>query len=359
MKPLTKVLVVDDSAVVRQRLTEILERAPQLTVVGTAADAHIAIRKIKRLQPDVLTLDIEMPGMDGLTFLEKLMRAHPMPVVMISSLTQRGSEQAMRAFQLGAVEVVDKPRHNVGEHLQTESVRIVDAVLAAAHAKRPTPSQDRLAPHPRHNSDVILPEGWNQHKLRGSATLVAIGASTGGTDALPYLLSGLPELMPGIVIVQHMPAMFTKNFAERLNTLSRLEVREAQNGDVIDPGVALVAPGDQHLTIRFEVNRGYVARLEQGPLVSRHRPSVDVLFRAVAGTAGKHAIGVLLTGMGDDGAAGMQEIKTAGGKTLAQDEESCVVYGMPRAAVERGVVDQEVSLQDMSTQLLQVCAHAL
>ena len=349
----TRVLVIDDSALARKVLSEILASDPEIEVVGTAPDARIALKKIQNLQPHVLTLDVEMPGMDGLTFLERLMKSQPLPVVMVSAYTQQGAPAALRALELGAVEVIGKPQSGLRAGMEEMAVPVIDTVKAAHRARLKSSKQLFLHPEVKRNADAVLPKLTLPHRSGLREEVIAIGASTGGTEALLELLQPLPETMPGIVVVQHMPPVFTKSFAERLNQQCRLEVKEAEEGDAVQSGRALIAPGDRHLLLE-QAGRSYRARLQEGPLVNRHRPSVDVLFRSVAQVAGKQAIGVILTGMGDDGADGMREMRDSGAQNLAQDEASCVVFGMPKVAVERGGVDQVLSLEAMPALLMQL-----
>jgi two-component system chemotaxis response regulator CheB len=338
-----QVLIVDDSSLMRQLLTEILSSDPDLEVVGTAGDPYVAREKIKALNPDVLTLDIEMPRMDGLTFLEKLMRGHPMPVVMISSLTERGAETTLRALSLGAVDYISKPRLDVSNGTVEQARDIIAKVKAAAQVKVRVAA--KLPPSPAHAAGPV-------YHLNATHKVVAIGASTGGTEALKDLLTALPPDFPGIVIVQHMPEAFTRQFAERLNSLCRIHVKEAKDGDRVLPGHALLAPGGHQMAI---VRKGLEnsVRVYRGERVNRHLPSVDVLFSSCARNLGCNALGVLLTGMGADGAKGMLEMKQASAHTIAQDEASCVVYGMPKEAVLLGAVDQVLSLSRIPEALLQ------
>jgi two-component system chemotaxis response regulator CheB len=348
-----KVLIVDDSAVVRQTLRTILGADPQIEVIGVANDPYIAADKINHERPDVITLDIEMPRMDGLTFLRKLMSQQPIPVVICSSLTAKGAETTLQALQYGAVEIINKPKLGVAQFLQEAQVLICDAVKAAAAARvRPLPAL-RTEVETKLNADVILAKGSAHHaeKITTTEKVVVIGASTGGTEALRYYLEAMPHDAPGTVIVQHMPEHFTTAFARRLDTTCRVTVKEAADGDTVLPGRALIAPGNKHLLLKRSGARYYV-EIKEGPLVSRHRPSVDVLFRSAARYVGKNAIAVIMTGMGDDGAKGMKELKDAGAVTLAQDEESCVVFGMPKEAIRLGGVDQVLSLGQMPTTVL-------
>jgi two-component system chemotaxis response regulator CheB len=335
-----RVLVVDDSALVRKILTEELNRQPGIEVVGTAADPYAARDKIVSLRPDVLTLDVEMPRMDGLSFLEKLMQHHPMPVVVLSSLTPRHSELAVRALAIGAVEVIAKP----GSASSTPDIagQLVRAVRAAALARFPTTRLD-TSPRP-----VVAPiEG----RPRTTREVLAIGASTGGTQAIEHVLRALPADAPGTVIVQHMPEHFTAAFAERLHRVCAMEVREARDNDPVVPGLALVAPGNHHMVLHPSGAR-YVVRIKDGPPVHHQRPAVDVLFASVARHAGRHAVGVLLTGMGADGARGLLAMNGAGAHTIAQNEASCVVYGMPKEAVKMGAADEVLSLSRIPRALL-------
>ena len=342
-----KVLIVDDSAMMRQLLTQILSSDPHITVVGTAGDPFAAREKIKVLNPDVLTLDIEMPRMDGLTFLEKLMRGHPMPVVMISSLTTKGADITLRALSLGAIDYVSKPTLDVSNGTIERSHEIISRVKTAATAKV---GRARAA---------AAPAASNGKTYQFSAThkVVAVGASTGGTEALKELLTPLPADFPGIVIVQHMPEAFTHQFAERLDSLCKISVREAKDGDRILPGHALLAPGGHHMTV---VRQGmqYAVHVYRGERVNRHMPSVDVLFSSCARTLGKNAVGVILTGMGADGARGMLEMKQADAFTIAQDEATSVVYGMPREAVMLNAVDQIAPLGQIPDLLLERLTRA-
>jgi len=342
-----KVLIVDDSALMRQLLTQILGSDPEIEIVGTAGDPFIARDKIKALHPDVLTLDIEMPRMDGLTFLEKLMRGHPMPVIMISSLTSKGAETTLRALALGAVDFVAKPKLDVSNGTIEQADEIIAKVKAAGKARMHTA---RVAPPPAKALSGISYQLSTTHKI------VAIGASTGGTEALKDLLVPLPADFPGIVMVQHMPETFTHQFANRLDSLCRIRVMEAKDGDRILPGHALLAPGGHQMGV---VRRGaeFAVHVYRGERVNRHLPSVDVLFSSVARSMGKNALGVILTGMGADGARGMLEMKQAGAFNIAQDEASCVVFGMPREAILLGAADQILSLEQIPDALLRKLAE--
>jgi two-component system chemotaxis response regulator CheB len=341
-----RVLVVDDSAIVRQVLSKELSKAPDIEVVGTAVDPYVAREKIVALRPDVLTLDLEMPRMGGLAFLSRLMKYYPLPVIVVSSLTPSGSEAALRALELGAVDVIAKP----GEAYSVAEVAemLADRIRAAAAAR----GKLGACPAPPPHNDDAPPMA----PARREAVL-AIAASTGGTEAIKHILMGLPANAPGTLIVQHMPANFTAAFAQRMNSLCLMEVREARHGDWVTPGLALVAPGNRHLTLR-RVGDRYRAEVKGGPAVRHQRPSADVLFHSVALQAGADAVGVILTGMGDDGARGLLAMRQAGAFTLAQDQESCVVFGMPREALATGAVDKMAPLSELSRHILRAFAPA-
>ena len=339
-----RVLVVDDSAMVRQVMQAILG-ADRRIVVRAAADPLIAWGKMQKESPDVVITDLEMPRMDGLTFIRKIMAEMPMPVVVCSGLAARGTELALRALEEGAVEVITKPKVGVRDFLHESAVTLLDAVWSAAEAqikRRPSPS---AAPVARITADAILPR--KSHCGPAPASVIAVGASTGGTEALRVFLAALPEDCPPVVIVQHMPEVFTRAFADRLNEECRIEVREAQDGDRLQTGHALIAPGNRHMLVNRSGEQ-LLVQITDGPLVSRHRPSVDVLFRSVAISVGSKAVGVIMTGMGDDGAQGLCEMKEAGATTIAQDESSCIVFGMPREAIARGAVNVVVPLQEIA-----------
>jgi two-component system chemotaxis response regulator CheB len=338
MRRRTRVLVVDDSALMRQALSQMIERDPGIEVVGTAADPYAARDKIKKLNPDVLTLDVEMPRMDGLSFLEKLMRAHPMPVVMVSSLTEAGCATTLRALELGAVDFVTKPTLDLRQHLPALAAEVIEKIKCAAVARVRPRSGPAAAPVNGRAAPTAL---------RTTQQLLAIGASTGGTEALREFLTALPADAPGAVIVQHMPEHFTRSFAERLDSLCTVRVREAANGDRVLDGHALIAPGSHHIRLVRE-GATYLVRLGADAPVNRHRPSVDVLFHSCAEYAGANAVGVIMTGMGDDGARGLLAMRTAGAATLAQDEATCVVFGMPRAAIELGGAERVLPLDRLA-----------
>jgi two-component system, chemotaxis family, protein-glutamate methylesterase/glutaminase len=350
-----RVLVVDDSAVVRQALTQILQSDPAIEVMATASDPYVAVERIAAEVPDVITLDVEMPRMDGITFLEQIMTQCPVPVVICSTLTARGSETALAALEKGAVEIITKPKLGTKQFFEEASIRICDIVKSAAQVRmqeRRTPR--RAAPTaipPKLTADAMLARGSSQAMIQTTEKIVVVGASTGGTEALREFLEALPPDAPGVVIVQHMPEKFTASFAARLDALCRITVKEASDGDSVIRGQALIAPGNRHLLLKRSGARYYV-EVREGPLVSRHRPSVDVLFRSAARYAGKNAVGVIMTGMGDDGAQGMLELKQAGAHTIAQDEASCVVFGMPAEAIKRGGVDQVLPLEELANEVV-------
>jgi two-component system, chemotaxis family, protein-glutamate methylesterase/glutaminase len=342
------VLVVDDSAVVRQVVKQGLERDPSIEVIATASDPIFAMQKMNERWPDVIILDIEMPRMDGLTFLRKIMLEHPTPVVICSSLTTRGAATTMQALAAGALTIITKPTANLKNFLQDAAGEMIAAVKAAARANpnRLLPLLPK-APPPAVSSkltaDAMLPPRTDEMLGETTERVVAIGTSTGGTQALERILTQLPRMVPGIVVVQHMPEKFTALFAERLNTLCQVEVKEAQNQDRVIPGRVLIAPGGNHMMLRRN-GAQYVVEVADGPLVSRHKPSVDVLFRSVARAAGRNAIGIIMTGMGDDGARGLREMRDAGAHTIAQDENSCVVFGMPKEAIKLGAACEVIAL---------------
>ncbi|SFV08323.1 protein-glutamate methylesterase/protein-glutamine glutaminase [Pseudoduganella namucuonensis] len=341
----TKVLIVDDSALIRSVMTEIINSQPDMQVVGVAPDPLVARELIKQTNPDVLTLDVEMPKMDGLDFLEKLMRLRPMPVVMVSSLTERGSEITMRALELGAVDFVTKPKISIQSGMREYAELIADKIRAAAKAR----IRARTLPQAGAEGQGQLPQLRNP--LMSSEKLIIIGASTGGTEAIREFLMQMPSDCPGILITQHMPEGFTRSFAKRLDSLCKIAVMEAAGNERVLPGHAYIAPGHSHLTLTRS-GANYMTKIDQGEPVNRHRPSVDVLFRSAAQYAGKNAVGVILTGMGKDGAAGMLEMKNAGAYNFAQDEASCVVFGMPREAIAVGGTHEVGPLQSLPGMVL-------
>lgn len=345
-----KVLVIDDSAVVRQTLSDIINSEPNMEVIATASDPYFAVRKIKKTVPDVITLDIEMPRMDGLTFLKKIMSQHPIPVVIISSLTEEGSRIALNALRNGAVEIITKPKLTTKEFFLESKMRIVDAIRAASIASLKK-IQEKLGQGinvlPKNSADAVLSFSQKMNVEVTTEKVISIGASTGGTQAIREILTNLPYDTSGIVIVQHMPETFTTSFAARLDELCKITVAEAKDGDSVLRGKALIAPGNKHMLLKRSGTKYYV-EVKEGPFVNRHRPSVDVLFRSTARYAGKNAVGILLTGMGADGAKGMLEMKETGAFTIAQDEASSVVYGMPLAAVKLGAVHKSMNLKQIA-----------
>ena len=346
-----KAMIVDDSAVVRQTLQEILDADPAIEVVATAQDPYIAVDKLKRIVPDVITLDVEMPRMDGVTFLKKLMSQHPIPVVICSSLVGDGTETLLRALEAGAVDIIQKPTIGTRRFLEESRILITDAVKAAAQVRTRKKYTSSSIVEKKLTADAVLEKPGTRAMAETTEKVIVIGASTGGTEAIREVLMAMPLGCPGIVIVQHMPEGFTRSFAQRLNNLCDINVKEAQDGDNVLRGQALIAPGNKHTLLKRSGARYYV-EIKDGPLVSRHRPSVDVLFRSTARYAGKNAVAAILTGMGDDGAEGMKELFDAGGWTCAQDEASSVVYGMPKEAVRHGGVHRQLSLNKIAGALL-------
>ena len=348
MSPRIKVMVVDDSAVVRQVVTSMLQEDPEIEVLCAVADPILAIARMNVQWPDVIVLDVEMPRMDGITFLKKIMAERPTPVVICSTLAEAGAETSLAALAAGAVTIITKPKIGLKQFLVDASDDLLSAVKAAARA-----NVRALRVVAKHTADVILPAASEKGSamIQTTERVVALGTSTGGTQALEAVLTTLPRVCPGIVIVQHMPEKFTAEFANRLNRLCQITVKEAQTNDRVVPGTALIAPGGRHLLLRRN-GAQYFVEVMDGPLVNRHRPSVDVLFRSVAKAAGANALGVIMTGMGDDGAAGLLEMRKAGAQTIAQDEESCIVYGMPREAVKRGAVARTVNLSAIGREIM-------
>ncbi|MEN8178006.1 MAG: chemotaxis response regulator protein-glutamate methylesterase [Pseudomonadota bacterium] len=353
-----KVLIVDDSALVRQLLTSILESDREIQVVGVAADPYVARDKIKKLKPDVLTLDVEMPRMDGITFLGNLMRLRPMPVVMISTLTEKGADVTLRALEFGAIDFISKPKLDVSAQLSDYSADIISKVKAAANAnvKPLDRKQSSSTVENKKSADVVLSKTMNHH-FRTTDKIIGIGSSTGGTEAIKDVVQGLPPDMPGIVISQHIPEAFSGPFAKRVDSLTSLTVVEARDGQQIVPGYVYIAPGNRHLLVKRNGAR-YVCSLHDGEPVNRHKPSVDVMFRSLAQNAGPNALALMLTGMGDDGAEGMGEMKQAGSTTIAQDEKSSVVWGMPGEAVKRGYVDEILPLSQIGRRLIELVNQA-
>jgi len=348
MKTKIRVLIVDDSALVRQSITSILQSDDSIEVMATASDPYVAAKKINVEVPDVITLDVDMPKMDGLTFLKKIMSQHPIPVIIISGMTQKGSVEAIKALELGAVEVIPKPKLLSKEFFEEAKIAIIDAVKAAAIAKLTRRMNCSMSPVPEKLSvSAVIPDIVGRTVFEITPKVIAIGASTGGTEALRTFLEGLNPESPGVVVVQHMPEHFTKSFAERLNGLLQIAVKEAENGDEVIRGHVLISPGNHHMLLKKSY-KGYYVEIKDGPLVNRHRPSVDVLFRSVARAAGSNAVGIIMTGMGNDGAQGLLEMKEAGAMTIAQDEKSCVVFGMPREAIKLNAVDKIMSIENIA-----------
>lgn len=344
-----KVLVIDDSALIRSVMKAIINRERDMECVGAAPDPLAAREMIKELNPDLLTLDVEMPKMDGLDFLERLMRSRPMPVLMVSTLTERGANITFRALELGAVDFVSKPKLDIARGMEAAATEITDKIRMVAQARvRKTPVapviQERLS------ADAILPSVAGRYS--STEKLIVIGASTGGTEAIKEVLTKLPADAPGVLVTQHMPEHFTKSFADRLNTLCKIAVKEAEHNERVLPGHAYIAPGHSHLLLKRS-GANYVVKLDQGPLVNRHRPSVDVLFRSAANVAGANAIGIILTGMGKDGVQGLLEMKQAGCYTIAQDEATCVIFGMPKEAIAAGGVCEVLPLQNIARRTME------
>ncbi len=350
-----KVMVVDDSAVVRQVLTGLLDADPRIRVISAVADPILAMARMQMEWPDVIVLDIEMPRMDGITFLKKLMHERPVPVVICSTLTEKGAQTTMEALASGAFAIITKPKLGLKQFLNDNSDDLITAVKAAASANvKQLTARSYPAPEvqTKHTADIMLAPAEHHAMIQTTERVVAIGTSTGGTQALEQVLTALPRVSPGIIIVQHMPEKFTAAFSERLDTICRIAVKEAANNDRVIPGRALIAPGGKHMLLRRN-GAQYFVEVVDGPLVNRHRPSVDVLFRSVAKCAGANALGIIMTGMGDDGAAGLLEMRNAGASTIAQDEATCVVYGMPKEAVKRGGVEKSSPLSAIAHEIVQ------
>lgn len=348
-----KVLVVDDSAVVRQALAEILSSDPAIKVMATAPDPFIAAEKMRIEVPDVIMLDVEMPRMDGITFLQKIMTQHPIPVVVCSSLTEEGAETTLKALEYGAVEIITKPRLGTKQFFNESKVRICDAVKAAVLARVKPISAKLYKVSPKLTADAVIPKSSTHAVIQTTEKVLVVGASTGGTEALRVILEAMPLDAPGIVIVQHMPEHFTTAFAKRLNSICGISVKEAENNDTVLRGRALIAPGNRHTLLKRSGTRYYV-EVKDGPLVCRHRPSVDVLFRSAARYAGENVVGVIMTGMGDDGARGMLEMKNAGAFTIAQDEATSVVFGMPNEAIKHGGVAKILPLGEIAKEVMRL-----
>lgn len=349
-----RVLIVDDSALVRSTLQEIFATDSGIEVIGTAPDPYVAAEKMGRQAPDVITLDVEMPRMDGVTFLRKIMAQHPLPVIICSTLTEKGTQTYLDALDAGAVDIIQKPKVGTRQFFEESRIRICDAVRAAANADiNKITMKQPLKVQPKYNADAVLDYAGTPRStsLQTTEKVVVVGASTGGTEALRVYLEQFPMDSPAIAIVQHMPEKFTRAFADRLNGTCRITVKEAQDGEALIRGRALIAPGNTHMLLKRSGARYYV-ELKEGPLVRRHRPSVDVLFRSAARYAGQNAVGVIMTGMGDDGATGMKEMKDGGAFNLAQDEASCVVFGMPNEAINKGGVDKVVGLHRLAAETL-------
>ncbi|UZP68468.1 chemotaxis response regulator protein-glutamate methylesterase [Desulfovibrio mangrovi] len=349
-----KVLIVDDSALVRQTLADIFSADPELEVVGTASDPFVAAKRLENVVPDVITLDVEMPRMDGITFLKKIMTQHPIPVVICSAVTEKGAEATFKAMEYGAVEIITKPRISTKQFLEESAIRICDAVKAAARARMKKVTE-KLAVAPKLSADAVLPPISQVTRTVGATSkVVVVGASTGGTEALANLLLSLPSNCPPVAIVQHMPEHFTNAFARRLDAMCAMHVKEAEDNDRMEPGKVLIAPGNMHMLLKRNGSH-YFVELKEGPLVRRHRPSVDVLFRSAARYGGKNVVGAILTGMGDDGAVGMKEMFDAGAYTIAQDEATCVVFGMPQEAIKQGGVHKVMPLGGIPAEILRMC----
>lgn len=349
------VLIVDDSALVRQTLTEILSSDEGIEVIGTASDPVAAAKKMSEVIPDVITLDIEMPHMDGLTFLQKIMSQHPIPVVICSSLTEKGSVTALKALELGAAEIITKPKLGTKLFFEEAKIRICDTVKAASKVKAKK-INGTMQVEPKLSADVVLEKSNSRAMIQTTEKVIVVGASTGGTEAIRVFLEDMPLYSPGIVIVQHMPENFTTGFAKRLDGICKISVKEAENGDAVLRGQALIAPGNHHILLKRSGAKYYV-EVKDGPLVSRHRPSVDVLFRSAARYAGSNAVGIIMTGMGDDGAKGMLELKQAGALTIAQDEKTSVVFGMPNEAIKLGAAEIVLPVYSIARHLIQNKIH--
>ncbi len=351
-----KVMLVDDSALVRSTLSEVLSSDPEIEIMATAADPYIAARKLRKAVPDVMILDVEMPRMDGITFLQKIMTQNPIPVIICSTLVEIGSETTLRALEYGAVDIIQKPKVSTQQFFAEAKTQLTHAVKSAAQARLTKLTRRASLVEPKLTADAVLKCPGTKAMAKTTEKVIVIGASTGGTEAVRQILEVLPQDSPGIVVIQHMPEGFTRSFAKRLNDLCRINVKEAMDGDSVLRGHALIGPGNKHCLLKRSGARYYV-EVRDGPLVARHRPSVDVLFRSATRYAGKNAVGVILTGMGDDGATGMKEMFDAGAYTIGQDERSSVVYGMPKAAFDRGGVVEVLPLDQIAQSILRA-AHA-
>jgi len=354
MKKKIKVLIIDDSAVVRQTMEEILSFDPKIEVMQPASDPYVAAERMKNEMPDVITLDVEMPRMDGITFLKKIMSQHPIPVVMCSSLTEEGSETLFKAMEYGAIEIIQKPRMGTKQFLEESRINVCDIVKAASKARVKRINNIPLQVKPKLTADAVIAKAKTRAMVKTTEKIAVIGASTGGTEALLKFLEAMPADAPGIVIVQHMPENFTRAFARRLDGICQITVREAADNDTVIRGQALIAPGNHHTLLKRSGARYYV-EVKDGPLVCRHRPSVDVLFRSAARYAGKNSVGVIMTGMGDDGARGMLEMKESGAYNIAQDEATSVVFGMPNEAIKKGGVDNVLPLKKIAGEVIRLC----
>jgi len=360
MSKKVKVLIIDDSAVMRKLLTEGLSSSPYIEVIGTAMDPYIAVKRINKLAPDVLTLDIEMPRMDGITFLSKLMVSHPMPVIMVSSLTEKGADATLKSLEMGAVDFICKPVLENKEDSSDDFIKeLKDKIFTAANVtlnKNYVVKHRRreIEPEKRYSTDAVLAKKNIVHKQNIKDKVIAIGASTGGTEVVAEILQNMDTNCPGIVVAQHMPEKFTYAFANRINEKSAIYVKEAEDGERLYSGVALIAKGDKHLILKSD-SKGFYVSLNDGERVNRHKPSVDVLFRSVAQEVGENSMGIILTGMGDDGANGLVEMKKAGADTIAQDKESCVVFGMPKEAINRGGANKILNIEEIISYLKNFC----
>jgi two-component system, chemotaxis family, protein-glutamate methylesterase/glutaminase len=351
-----KVLIIDDSAVMRKFLTDVLSQSNEIEILGTAIDANIAARKITMMNPDVITLDIEMPGMDGLTFLQKLMIANPVHAIMVSSLTAKGTVAAVKALEIGAFDIIGKPQFDQPERAAEFARYLIEKVIAAGHSKKTIRKRvpAKLEVEQKYSADVILSKAELANKNKPTEKVIAIGASTGGTEVIDQILASLPTGCPGIVVTQHMPEKFTEAFANRVNTKSKIFVKEAKNGDRLLTDIALIAPGGKHMLLKAD-RTGYWVEINDGLAVNRHKPSVDVMFRSVSKYAGDSAVGIICTGMGNDGAAGLLEMKESGAYTIAQNEESCIVFGMPKEAIKLNAANLVTDVEGIISYIKKMC----